>query len=291
MPTLNLNRFRSSTPLISGSRPCACATGKPIAVRLGLRSQVRPVFGGFLCCGPACLERAVSACVRREMAMSSSGRQQHRHRMPLGLLLLSRGSINQAQLQQALDLQRSQGGRLGDLLRQMFGLGEDDITAALSSQWNCPVWAVRGFDAKRMASLAPRAVLEMTGLVPLRRVGGERLYVTSASAIDASGALALERMHGISVECGVSNAGEVEWARKQLLEAEAVCVEQERFQDERDLTESIVRVIRRMRPVESRLVQIHGQFWLRLWLEPAALLSPGTEDVRDVLFTAAALVA
>ena len=288
MPSLipGLPSFGASA--FAGAMQCPCSERKPMAVRLGLRSAVRPVFEGAWCCRPACLTRSVAASVRRGWT-AKPGVPRHRHRMPLGLILLSQGVILQSQLQSALTMQRQRGGRLGDLLIQHFGISEDAITVALSVQWQCPVWAIRGFDPSRMARLAPKEIYDLTGLLPLRNVGGERLYVTFANGLDAGAALALERMHRIPVECGVSASSEVKVAQGRLAAASFGSTEHESFDDENDLTKRIVRRILQTQPVEARLVRVQGAFWLRTWLEPAALVQAhGTEDTQDVLFMSSA---
>ena len=49
---------------------------------------------------------------------------------------------------------------------------------------------------------------------------------------------------------------------------------------------SILRTLKRVQPVESRWARVHEFFWLRMWLEPAALAAgpQQTEDVMDLVF-------
>jgi len=61
------------------------------------------------------------------------------HRVPLGLLLLSRQQMTAAQLRTALERQRASGeGRIGDWLRRWVLPSELQITAAVARQWRVP---------------------------------------------------------------------------------------------------------------------------------------------------------
>jgi len=80
---------------------------------------------------------------------------------PLGALLLERGAIRPADLERALELQASVGGRLGALLVRIGALSEDQLIDALSVQLGLPV---AGRDLPLPASLSewtPPAGLEL----------------------------------------------------------------------------------------------------------------------------------
>jgi hypothetical protein len=54
-----------------------------------------------------------------------SRQENHRHRIPLGLVMLEQGWITSGQLRQALDAQRGAGaGRLGQWLAHQQGVSE-----------------------------------------------------------------------------------------------------------------------------------------------------------------------
>ncbi|HET6396417.1 MAG TPA: ATPase, T2SS/T4P/T4SS family [Pseudoxanthomonas sp.] len=57
----------------------------------------------------------------------------------LGELLLDRGAIRPSDLERALELQRSVGGRIGSLLVRIGALSEDQLIDALSAQLGLPV--------------------------------------------------------------------------------------------------------------------------------------------------------
>ncbi len=50
-------------------------------------------------------------------------------------------------------------GRIGDLLAQSCGLGEERITQGLGVQWRCPVLTMDGFSAASMALVMPKRLI------------------------------------------------------------------------------------------------------------------------------------
>ena len=70
------------------------------------RGESTPIFEGGWNCSAACTAARVAAAVRRELDGRSSAEQNHRHRIPLDLLMLEQGWITSGQLRQALDAQK-----------------------------------------------------------------------------------------------------------------------------------------------------------------------------------------
>src|SRR5579885_2884195 len=115
-----------------------CKSGQ--AMWSGLSQARRAVdLQGLRWCFPRCFNRELE----RLILEASSGQwtpAARPRRMPLGLLLLSRGQLTSEQLQQALDAQRLAGRvPIGKLLRDLNFVSENQVTAALAAQWGCPV--------------------------------------------------------------------------------------------------------------------------------------------------------
>src|SRR5450631_41042 len=93
------------------------------------RSRSAPVFeGGWNCSAECTLERMQTA-VRRELDGRGSVQDKHRHRVPLGLLMLEQGWITAGQLRGALEAQKTAGsGRLGYWLVGQQGVSEQLMT-------------------------------------------------------------------------------------------------------------------------------------------------------------------
>jgi len=98
------------TETAAGRRTCAnlhCAS----TWTAPWRNRKRPIFEGQWGCGGRCVLELVRGAMRRESANgSATAPAQHRHRVPLGLLMLAQGWITQTQLQRALEAQHEQGG-------------------------------------------------------------------------------------------------------------------------------------------------------------------------------------
>lgn len=254
------------------------------------KSRRRPIFEGRWACSNRCARQMAGAAIAREIG---DGRRdltasQHRHRVPLGLVMLEQGLITHTQLQKALESQRLRGtGRIGDWLVSECGLESDCVTRGLSAQWSCPVLTTEGFTPEAMALALPRLFIEEYGIMPLRIAASKILYVGFADRLDASSAFAVERMSGLRTESGLIGETSFQRARDLLLDCSFAECAQSVVPDRDILARSIAAVIERRKPEASRLVRLHGRYWLRLWAEatPKSRLQQGTANVSDFLFT------
>ena len=91
------------------------------------------------------------------------------HRVPIGLVLLSRGTIREDQLREALERQRQAGSqRLGVWLQQTGAATEDEITSALAAQWGCPVFPLaRERSFLQCATMLPMALIRSARMLPV----------------------------------------------------------------------------------------------------------------------------
>ncbi len=256
------------------------------------KNRRRPIFEGEWGCSNRCMATMVRSAVRRELAEASGIDEilPHRHRVPLGLVLLAQGWITHPQLQAALEQQRRQGdGRIGDWLVQN-GLDEDRVTRGLGVQWNCPVLNVEGFTPESMALIMPKRLTSEFGMLPLRLAGSSILYMAFEDTMDAGTALGVERMSGVKVESGLLNRSQFAEVRSRLMDAVGVPVTTDTVADADALVSKVTRLVELAQPLASRLVRVHQYYWLRVWLESGAIsaighLPTGTEDVQDYLFT------
>lgn len=257
------------------------------------RSRRRPIFEGHWGCSGRCVLGLVEAAVGRELrdAVNHDMPSQHRHRVPLGLMMLSQGWITQAQLQKALSAQRENGtGRIGDWLKSECGLSAAQIMRGVSMQWGCPVLCVEGFSPDLMALVLPKIFVERLGVLPLRVAGSRILYLGFSERLDASTALATEQMAQLKVESGVVDADQFEAARSKLLACDGAELKVETTRDKDSMATRITAILEQKRPIESRLVRLHEYYWLRMWLEHGSISKVGTlpstgEDVLDYVFS------
>jgi len=269
---------------ICGSIECVSSRTSP------WRSRKRPVFEGNWGCSGRCVLAMVRAAVRREAGgPETESPVPHRHRVPLGLVLLAQGWITHPQLQHALQAQRARGGRIGDWLVADCGLNPEQITRGLSLQWGCPVLAANGFTPRTMALVVPKIFVEEFGMLPLRVAGSRILYLGFEDHLDASVAFALEQMTELKVESGLMPTEEYAAARQSLSEYEGVPVKTENVEEPDALAARVTAILEQKQPVASKLVRMHRYFWLRLWLESGAkgingALPNDREDTLDYIF-------
>jgi Type II secretion system (T2SS), protein E, N-terminal domain len=257
------------------------------------RNRRRPIFEGQWGCSGRCVLAMVQSAVRRELGDGgeSASAAPHRHRVPLGLVMLAQGWITHPQLQKALAAQRASGtGRIGDWLMSECDLEADQIARGLGMQWGCPVLTTEGFSPELMSLTMPKLFAERFGVLPLRVAGSRILYLGFTDRLDASAAFAAEQMSELKVECGVLTGTLFEAARTRLLACNGVEMKLEVAEDKDALAARITAILEQKQPIASRVVRLHQYYWLRTWLESGAMGRAGTlpktnEDVMDHVFT------
>jgi hypothetical protein len=248
------------------------------------RSRSAPVFEAGWNCSAACTEARVAAAVGRELDGTGARLENHRHRVPLGLMMLEQGWIDAGQLRRALNAQKTAGaGRLGHWLVQQQGVSEQLVTRALGLQWSCPVLAMEYHDAEALTALVPRLFVDAFGALPLRVAAGKLLYLGFEDRLDPVVALAIERMTGLRVESGLVQESLFRSAHTRMLGSSFPQVELMEANSEAGMVKAFSNSIEKARPVESRLVRVHDFLWLRMWLRPMTGAVPEIESVQDLI--------
>ena len=217
-------------------------------------------------CRPACLERALVEELRQlQPARASSPPAVHR--VPLGLLLLSRQQLTAEQLVAALNAQRNAGcGRLGEWLQTLGFANEAQITAALARQWSCPL--LRDPDALPAKTLPeiPSRLLESFHMLPVNYVEATAtLHIAFSDAIDYSLLYAIERMLDCHTEpCFVSPG----WLQKNLripfVDRTSCEVVFDRVADNHESARIIRSYAMKLDVPEVRMVVCGRYIWVRL---------------------------
>jgi hypothetical protein len=249
-----------------------------------LRGRGTPVFEGGWTCSAVCTEATVRAALERELDGRTAREQNHRHRVPLGLVMLEQGWISAGQLRQALDAQRTAGsGRLGQWLMGLQGIDERQVTRALGLQWSCPVLALESHDPQALAALVPRFFVDAFAALPLRVAAGKLLYLGFEDRLDPVLALAVERMTGMRVESGLVRASQFGPARARMLEAKYPPVELVEAVSKPAAAQAMARAVERVKPAASCLVRVHDYLWLRLWRSVQSGPAPESASVQDLI--------
>jgi hypothetical protein len=248
------------------------------------RGHSAPVFEAGWSCSAACTEARVALAVARELEGASARIETHRHRIPLGLTMLEQGWIDSGQLRRALDAQRSAGGgRLGHWLVKQQAVSEELITRALGLQWRCPVLTMDYHDSEAMTALIPRLFVDAFGALPLRVAAAKILYLGFEDRLDPVVALAVERMTGLRVECGLVEESLFRLAHNRMLGSRFPQAELIEASSEAAMAQVLSRSIEKARPVESRLVRVHDCLWLRMWFGRGVGTVPGLDSVQDLI--------
>lgn len=217
-------------------------------------------------CSPDCFYDGL--CQRLENAGASKGRPIPKpNRLPLGLVLLSRGEITPEQLRQALGMQRSTGsGRVGQWLVKMGAISEEQVTHALAVQQGCAV-----FDSRELQPLPgsmhwPRPLAEMYGAVPVfYNRPQSNLLVGFLEAVDHSFLYSVERMLQCRTEPCILSPG----VFRQNAEREAPACASETImiqqrQSNFEMAQAIGNYAQQVRAERCAITSCSNHLWIRL---------------------------
>src|SRR5437867_7256711 len=118
----------------------------------------------------------------------------------LGEILLKENLISPEQLKQALEHQKSNGGRLGNTLVKLGFLSDDEVTAVLSRQYGVPSINLSYFEVDpNVIKLIPMETAIKYQVLPLSRVGSS----LTLAMVDPTNVFAMDDikfMTGLNVE-------------------------------------------------------------------------------------------
>jgi hypothetical protein len=219
---------------------------------------------GSAFCFPECLERELR---RRLQTISSAPRREAMNscRVPLGLLMLSRGELTSEQLQQALEAQKKTGtGRIGEWLQQLGYARDVTVAAALASQWSCPV--VKAVPAGVGSCTIPFYLLKNFVMAPVH-FSSDRLmlYMAFADKIEHRALFAVEQMMKCKTEACLTTRAQIEAALIRMEEQNAGGEKLfEGISDPEERTRIISSYISTLRATEVRVASCGELLWARL---------------------------
>jgi hypothetical protein len=150
---------------------------------------------GSCYCIPQCFENAARECFS-DACIAGVAASPIEHRIPLGLLMLSRGQLTDWQLRAAMQAQHVNGHlRIGEWLEKLGFATEQQVTAALALQWACPVLAWKAPRDASCARMLPYRLLERFRMLPVQFVAATRMfYVAFCDGIDYTALYSIEQM-------------------------------------------------------------------------------------------------
>jgi hypothetical protein len=218
-------------------------------------------------CSVSCFEAALERTMARLHRPAMGHVRSAPHRVPLGLLLLSRGQLTNRQLRQALEAQQSAGaGRIGDWLQRLGFATEQQITSALGLQWSCPVFPLERSPENECAQIIPLPLLRDFRMLPVHFTPATRvLLMAFCDRIDYSMLYLIERMLDCHTEpCLV---GPSAWdASLAALERRARCDEIvfDRECDPAEMARITRSYLQRLNADDLHLAACGSHLWVRL---------------------------
>jgi hypothetical protein len=139
------------------------------------------------------------------------------------------------------------------------------------------------YDADALTCMVPRLFVDAFGALPLRVAAGKLLYLGFEDRIDPVLALAIERITGLRVECGLVQGSLFREAHVRILNAKFPPVELIETGGEQALVQALSKAIERVRPANARLVRVHDCLWLRMWQSAGSINAIGSDGVHDLI--------
>lgn len=225
------------------------------------RSRAIPRFEEKWVCSATCMERVIADAVRGQIESWQPTPAERALRMPLGLILLSRGWISHRELQEALVAQRrAHEGRIGEWLHHLHGISEETIAKGLAIQWNCAVLPSGMPGLEPAPALLPAVLRRRYDLTLLRQGPDAALYLAGRYRPEHAAARAVQHMlrepvHAAFIEDGMWRLAEMDAGDAEL-----------EIPGRDGVAAYISELIERARPSDGRLVRVHDHLWLRLWM-------------------------
>ena len=222
---------------------------------------------GVWYCRPECLEPVVGEFLRRARVVPRHAASPS-HRVPLGLLLLSRQQLTAVQLKTALAVQRADGqGKIGEWLQELGFATEQQVTAALARQWSCPVLRIsaEALGAGRFPTI-PLLLLQSFQMIPVEFVEATAtLLVAFSDGIDYTVLYAIEQMLGCHTEPCLVCPGALRMGLQLLAQRCRACdVVFDRLEDSRECARIISNYTAKVRAQQVRLARCGDYLWIRL---------------------------
>lgn len=130
----------------------------------------------------------------------------------IGQLLLEKGVIKQAQLDEALKIQKEKGGLLGQVLATLGYVTEEQIAQAITVQYGFPYLPLSSYDMDENAiKLVPENVARQYCLVPIDKIGNT-VTIAMADPLNTQAIEDIELVSGSLIQIFVSTATDIKQA-------------------------------------------------------------------------------
>jgi hypothetical protein len=271
---------RSGTWWEQFAQPCAGA-------ECGYRGKLWPSwlrkfsgteFEGRWYCDFNCMKPVLMARVRAILG-GFIQEKPRTYRLPIGLLLVHRGVITSSHLREALNHQRESGQRrLGEVLREMKLLTDQQLAAALASQWGCPVYPLeRQPTHLSYGELLPLPLLESSRSVPAYfSADGQTLHLAFGERLDHTTLYAVGEMLACRTFPCVASESSVEQALdhfRRTIPRQETCFDT--IREPREMAWTICSYAEHLKSSRTSIVRAGAYVWVRFFRD---------KSTRDLLF-------
>jgi hypothetical protein len=231
---------------------------------------------GHWYCSAECFRRALVSAL--ELLLTVTARPHSApHRVPLGLLMLSRGYVDNDQLKMALKAQKDSGsGRVGEWLRHIGAVTEEQVTQALGLQWSIPVFPLdRTRRYLECAHLVPFPLLEAVEMIPVHYLPASRhLYMAFVDRINYTALYSVEKMLDCHTEQCLASQSHVQQALNELrTKPRPAEIMFDKLVDPGQIAETTLEYVSRFAAEGVRVSGFGGFIWIRI------LASAGFSDL------------
>ena len=137
----------------------------------------------------------------------------------LGEILVERGVLTRARLEEILIFQKEKGLLFGEALVQMKYGTEEDVMQALTCQYGFPYLPLANYEiAPEVVATLPREICKQYCLVPIDKIG-RSLTVAMANPLNVQAIEEVEKLTSCSVQTFVSTPTEISSAISRYYES------------------------------------------------------------------------
>ncbi len=128
---------------------------------------------------------------------------------PLGQILMERGVINNAQLQEAIESQKREGGLIGEVIVGLGFAKEEDIAYCLSLQFGYPYLPLYNYEiSDEVTGIIPKNVCLHYCLIPIDRIGNT-LTISMSNPLNIQAIEDLEEIIHCDIQIFVSTPTDI----------------------------------------------------------------------------------
>jgi len=127
----------------------------------------------------------------------------------LGELLVERGVVTRAQVQEAVDHQKNNGGLFGEVLVKLGYATEENIAQALTAQYGFPYLPLSNYEIDpEVIKTVPENVCRQFCLIPIDKIG-KSLTLAMSNPLNVQAAEDVELITGCTVQAFVSTTTDI----------------------------------------------------------------------------------